>query len=202
MPLAVTHVLVPIIFFELLRNHFPKISKLFPRKYTFLIGIAGLLPDIDSPVYSVLTALGKNISNCCLEHRIILHNIWLPASFLAFFFLFYYLYPKLLLEPKRTRTKTNMRTRKSDIERFKSFGKVFLILFAGFSIHLILDAVLTGHIAPLYPLSMQIVNFDLVGKLEYMTKIPGLTILVSLDALLLLFWLWHEEFTHKIVDYF
>lgn len=190
MPLAVTHVLVPIILFELLRDSSPKLSKFFSRKHTFLIGIAGLLPDVDSPLYTLLTLFDKSVENCCLGHRILFHNIWIPFGFLGFFFIIHYLCPRV------------WKMRKSGLKSFESFGKVFLILFVGFSIHMVLDAVLIGPVAPFYPLSPHLVDLDLVGKLECLTGIPGLTTLVSLDALLLLFWFWHEEFTHKIKDYF
>jgi hypothetical protein len=46
------------------------------------------------------------------------------------------------------------------------------------------------------------VDWNLVGKFETMTGVPMLTVLVSFDALLLFFWLWHEEEHHHITDYF
>lgn len=76
------------------------------------------------------------------------------------------------------------------------------MLFAGTSIHLLLDAVLTGDVMPFYPLNTETINWNFVGQISDMTGISMITMLVSMDALLLLFWLWHEEYEHHISDYF
>lgn len=175
MPFAVTHVLVPIIFIDLIRDHVLKKPKVLPNRYVFLAGVSGLVPDIAMPIVAVLNNFfGFGIAS----HRIVLHNIWLPLSFLAFFAIFHY------------------------IAKDKKFALVFLMLFAGASVHLLLDAVLTGDVMPFYPLNMHTANWDLLGQLASMTGISLVTLLVSIDALLLLFWLWHEEYEHHISDYF
>ncbi len=194
MPLVVTHVLVPIIFLELIRDNWKtrkfKASKFFSKRHIFLIGLAGLLPDLDVPIYRALALVDKSISIVDMGHRVIFHNLWIPLGFLGFFVLFYYILPKL------------WELKKNKAQKLKSFGKVFLVLLIGFSIHLMLDAVLTGHVMPFYPLGNYLVNWDFVGRAACATGIPGLTILVSMDALLLIFWLWHEEMGHRIKDYF
>ena len=73
-----------------------------------------------------------------------------------------------------------------------------MILAFGFSMHLILDSLIIGTIMPLFPLSAVEVGLGLANLLPF----NDLTTMVSLDALLLLFWLWHEEIEHKIKDYF
>jgi len=196
MPYSATHILVPIIFLELLRDDWPKASRFFSRKYTFLIGVAGALPDIDLHIYPIVEFLGKSFPITYLGHRIIFHNLWIPFGFLLFFFLFYYVIPHLNLRLK------NLKRRKKLMVRFKKFGKVFLILFIGWTIHLILDAVLTGQVMPFYPLNTYIVDYDLIGRIENATGVTKQTILVSMDALLLFFWLWHEETHRYIKDYF
>ena len=174
MPLAVTHVLVPMIILDLFRDNVMKgkIKKVITNRFVFLAGIAGLLPDLDMPLFSILELLGYQIESA-IGHRLFLHNIWIPLSFLGFFALMHVL--------KR-----------------EKFGKVFLILAFGFSLHLILDGIIIGYIMPLFPLSMVEVGLNL----SKLVPLNPTTAMVSLDALLLLFWLWHEEMEHKIRDHF
>lgn len=187
MPFAVTHVLVPIIILELVRDGWKKASKFLSRKHVFLVGVAGLLPDMDLLIYRAIELLGSPAPLTDIGHRIILHNVWIPSGFLLFFFIL------------RSLASTSRGSRKKE---FTSFSKVFLVLFIGFSMHLLLDAVLTGNVIPLYPLGDYNVNLDFVGQIASATGVPALTILVSMDALLLLFWLWHQETEKHIKDYF
>ena len=173
MPFAVTHVLVPIIILDTLRDRFEIIKNFkLTNRFIFLSGIAGLLPDLDLPLFSILDLFGIKIASN-IGHRIFFHNIWIPISFFGFFLVYYAL------------------------KRIKA-AKVFLILTFGFSIHLILDGMIVGSIMPLFPLSTTEVGLDLVRLLP----ISRATTMVSLDAILLLLWLWHEEIGHKIKDYF
>jgi len=189
MPYAVTHILVPVIFLELLRDNSPKISRFFTRKHTFLVGLAGALPDMDVPIYAAFKSVGVKITMTPLIQNVLFENFWLTISFSAFFLLFYYLVPKLKVSKKA-------------IIISKKFGKIFLVLFIAWSIHIILDAYLTGEAMPFYPLSTEIINYDIIGRIASATGIEKLTILVSIDALLIFFWLWHEEAHHYIKDYF
>lgn len=173
MPLAVTHVLVPIIILDLFRDHVLKDTKAITNRFVLLAGIAGLLPDMDFPIFSILEAMGVQIAGN-VGHRLFLHNIWIPLSFLGFFAIAHFLFKK------------------------ENFGKVFLILAFGFSMHLILDSLIIGTIMPFFPLSTVEVGLGLANLLPF----NDITTMVSLDALLLLFWLWHEELEHKIKDYF
>lgn len=191
MVLAVTHVLVPIIAFELLRDRFKGMRKAFSPKHTFLVGIAGLMPDMDVPVFTVLQRLGL-VDATAIGHRIFLHNVWIPLGFLMFAAASAFVWPAL-------RGRKNRKYRQG---RSMSLAKVFLLLAVGWMFHLTLDAVLTGEVMPFYPLSSYLVNWNLTGRLAAATGIEQLTILVSIDALLLVFWLWHEQFTHRIRDYF
>lgn len=179
MPLAVTHVLVPIIILDIFRDHAMKggmkarIRKIITNRFVLLAGFAGLLPDLDVPLFSGLELLGYQIESS-IGHRLFFHNIWIPMSFLGFFTLLHF------------------------VLRQEKFGRVFLILAFGFSMHLILDAVVVGTIMPLFPLSAAEVGLSIAKFLP----VNITTAMVSLDALLLLFWLWHEEMEHKIKDYF
>ena len=192
MPFAVTHVLAPIIFLELVRDGWKKASKFFSRKHVFLVGVAGLLPDVDLLIYRAIELLGSPAPLTDIGHRIILHNVWIPSGFLLFFFIL----RSLVGTSRGNRRKGN---RKKEL---MSFSKVFLVLFIGFSMHLLLDAVLTGNVIPFYPLGDYNVNLNFVGQIASATGVPALTILVSMDALLLLFWLWHQETEKHIKDYF
>lgn len=175
MPFAAAHVLVPIIILELFRDYAMggKIKKIITSKFVFLAGVAGLLPDLDMPLFSALELFGYKIETG-VGHRLFFHNIWIPLSFLGFFVIMHFIFKK------------------------EKFGKVFLILSFGFSVHLILDAVIIGYIMPLFPLSTVEVGLNL----SRFIPLNPTTIMASLDALLLLFWLWHEEMEHKIKDYF
>lgn len=55
MPLAVTHVLLTIILVDLFRDYIMKNHKKYLTLHTIMIaGIAGLLPDIDIPLFWLL----------------------------------------------------------------------------------------------------------------------------------------------------
>ncbi|MFH1623218.1 MAG: metal-dependent hydrolase [Candidatus Aenigmatarchaeota archaeon] len=191
MPLAVTHVLVPIILFEALRDSSKRMAKHFSPKHTFLVGVAGLMPDMDVPLFNALNAAGVSMQSA-IGHRIFFHNVWIPLGFLLFFALFAYVWPAMM----------GRRNRKYRQGRSLAFAKVFLLLAVGWAFHLALDAVLTGEVMPFYPLSDYLINWNLVGAVADATSIPITTLRASLDAMFLLLWLWHEQFTHRIRDYF
>jgi membrane-bound metal-dependent hydrolase YbcI (DUF457 family) len=206
MSLAATHILVPIIFLEYLRDTFSPVRKFFSRKHVFLIGIAGIMPDMDLPVFTAINVLTGTVPVPDLGHRFLLHNLWVPLGFLIFFLTFYYagpIFASLIPKGKRpARTGGTRQTKDGDAGVFRSFGKVFLVLAMGWLFHLALDAVFTGTVEPFFPLNDFNVNINILGRLSAATGIDALTLNVSMDALLLVFWLWHEHFTHKIVEYF
>lgn len=84
MPYAVTHMLIPMILLDILRDNILKIKrKKLPNKYILIAGIAGLLPDVDIPLSLVF---GSSFA----VHRTITHTVWLPLTFLLFSSLFYF----------------------------------------------------------------------------------------------------------------
>jgi membrane-bound metal-dependent hydrolase YbcI (DUF457 family) len=190
MPLAVTHILVPIIALELLKDSSKSAAKFFSRKYAFLVGMAGLMPDLDVHLVRFAEMFGSPLPVTDIGHRILFHNVWIPLGFFLFFVLFYHAIPKYTKKPKKSKAK------------FRNFGKVFLVLCIGWVVHLTLDSTLTGYVMPFYPLNNYLADCNLVGWFEMETGVPMLTTLVSLDALLLFFWLWHEEEHNYIKDYF
>lgn len=166
MAFAVTHVLIPMVLVDLVRDHVFKDKKRFlPNKFIFLAGIAGLLPDIDIPISYFL--FGN------LEfHRTITHTLWFP---LAFFILFSYFY---------------------FVNRKPFYYKFFLMLFIGFSFHLILDYGIVGTVSLLYPITQTVYGLNIL-------PISDMYLIYSaLDAILLLLWLIHEEYEHKISSFF
>jgi len=166
MPLAVTHVLIPIIAVDLFRDHVLKNTRMLTIKYVFLAGLGGLSLDLDLPLADFLKYyLGFSIES----HRIFFHNIWIPLAFLAAAFIFF------------------------TINRKRIF-KVSLMLSIGMFFHLMLDGFLNGEIFPFYPLSGYMFGLNLIPY------IPDF--FAGLDAVMLILWLYHEELTHKISDFF
>jgi len=161
MPLAVTHILVPIILVDTFRDHILKKKNILSNRFILLAGLSGLLSDIDLPISYLL---GANL------HRTITHSVLFPLIFLTGF-IFFYFYKK------------------------KTLYKIFLMLFVGFSTHIMLDY-LFGEIYILFPLSMKGYYFN--PSYLYDSS----QILVMFDAVLLFFWLIHEQLEHKISDYF
>ena len=79
MAYAVTHILVVIVFLDLLRHYVFGKNK-FPRYLVVLGGIAGLAPDIDIPIGGLLHFItGKNL----LPHGTVTHSLLLAAAFFA-----------------------------------------------------------------------------------------------------------------------
>ena len=80
-----------------------------------------------------------------------------------------------------------------DIDRKAS--RIFGIITFGVLFHLFLDWLLVGTVAPFYPFSDMTFGLNLLGRLGVPLAIEGL------EAIVLLWWLWHEEKTHKISDF-
>lgn len=165
MPLAVTHVLVPIVLVDMVRDHlFGAQRKKLPNKFVLLAGIAGLLPDVDFPLSMIFFG---NLS----MHRAFTHTFLLPLAFLLAFIVSYFKIKK------------------------RVYWKVWLMLCIGTSIHIALDVTLSGSAPLLFPLTSKMYGLNLLP-----TKSVPL-VYSSVDALLLLGWLLHEEFEHKNPDF-
>lgn len=80
MPFATTHVLVPIIIIDLIRDHYKKLKKKITIHDIFFAGIFGLLPDIDIPIGWLLAGFSGNAAYS--YHRIFTHTLMLPLIFL------------------------------------------------------------------------------------------------------------------------
>ncbi|MFH1638360.1 MAG: metal-dependent hydrolase [Candidatus Woesearchaeota archaeon] len=125
MPQAVTHILLTIIVLDLFRDYVLKNKRIMPLHFIFLGGVAGLLPDIDIPIYWMLkNVLGLNVS---WFHGTITHTVWIPIILaIAAAALFWH----------------------------KRNAAVLLwVISFGLFFHIFLDLVLRGVIMPFWPLS-------------------------------------------------
>ncbi len=85
MPFAVTHMLVPMILLDIIRDNILKLSReKFQNKYILLAGLFGLIPDLDIPL-SLIT-----IGNFSL-HRTFSHSLWIPLFLITFSLVFWLL---------------------------------------------------------------------------------------------------------------
>ncbi|MAF50819.1 MAG: hypothetical protein CMH64_01885 [Nanoarchaeota archaeon] len=132
MPLAVTHVLIPLVLADIFRDHFAK--KKFNLHYVVIAGLAGILPDIDVVAFWVIN-LFKSVPLNDI-HRTFTHSLIFPLIFLILAFLV-----------------TNIEVKKLKLKY------VFFAIAFGSLFHLILDGTLSGVIMPFYPFSL--VNFGL-----------------------------------------
>lgn len=169
MPHAVTHVLIAIIIADIIRDYIVK--KKFSLFYILIAGIAGLLSDIDTPLYWLLS-LFTNVPEI---HRTFTHTIFLPLIFFGLAFIF----------KNKKLFKLNLKL-------------VFLMISLGTFIHLLLDATLAGYIIPLYPFSYIIIGINLV---QYIPLAIQKSFLPAVDAVLLILWLTHEQIKHRIKDF-
>ena len=77
----------------------------------------------------------------------------------------------------------------------KKWSEIFAIITFGVAFHIFLDWFFIGGIAPFYPFSNAIYSLNLIGRLNLPLAMEGM------EAIVLLWWLWHEEKTHKISDF-
>ncbi|MEM4259804.1 MAG: metal-dependent hydrolase [Candidatus Woesearchaeota archaeon] len=174
MAYAVTHVLITIIILDLFRDYFLK--KKFSTHLVLIGGVAGLLPDIDIIFTYIYNFIFKTQHNF---HREFTH------SFLfVFVFIFIGLVFFLLEKEKYAIFKKNISKR--------TIYLTFFILAYGWFMHIALDCFFAGD-----------------GLLTFIPRMPlsfcmhwfGTDFLIKLDAVILVLWLIHEEWKHKIKDY-
>lgn len=123
MPLAVTHVLLTILAIDIFRDYIIKNKKLIPLNYLFIGGIAGLLPDIDIPLFWLLNLFKFNIQ-------------WFHGTFTHIF-----LIPLLVLIMSVIIYRIN-----------KNAGILLGIITFGYFFHVLLDFLFYGtNISPFWP---------------------------------------------------
>jgi|SRR3989344_2617211 len=167
MPQAVVHVLFTIIALDLFRDHIIKNKRKLPLHFVFIGGIAGLLPDIDVPLFWLLNSfIGLDVP---FFHRVFTHTFLVILLFLAISVIYF------------------------DFNRKASI--LFGVIAFGVSFHIFLDWLLVGAVAPFYPFSDAAYGLNLIGRLNLPLAAEGI------EAIVLIWWLWHEEKTHKISDF-
>src|SRR3989344_954930 len=179
MPLAVTHVILTIVLIDLYRDYFSKLK--FPTFFVLIGGIAGLLPDMDIPI-SWIT--GLILQEPVWFHRTYTHAFIFPIAFTIIAFAIH------RVIKKKKYTLFGRKTRKDYTVLF------FAMLAAGWMIHILLDGFLGGPeqlswipvIAPIISFPAMTVSLDIYRA-------------AALDATILVLWLAHEEFAHRIKDY-
>ena len=143
----------------------------FNLHYVLIAGLSGLLPDIDVVIFWIMNLFRDTALS--EVHRTFTHTLFFPLIFFILFF----------------------------VVKDVSFKKlrlnyIFLAIGFGISIHLILDGLLSDGIRPFYPLSNYVLDLSLIP----LNWFKG-TFFTGLDAILLVIWLVHEEWNHRISDY-
>jgi len=172
MPFAVTHVLTSIISVDLYRDYVARHKKYFTLHTIFIAGLAGLLPDIDILLNKFLSLFGAEITHRTFTHTPLFGLIFLIPAFI---------YWKLGKH---------------------KIGMYFFVTTFGILLHILLDFLLSpdasGGVMLFYPLSYVTYQIGILGSLSNWGTV---NLYASMDAILLLLWLWHEEIRHKISDY-
>jgi len=181
MPQSVLHILVPLILAALFKDWYDsrkgKNGRKFSLHYVLVAGIAGLIPDVDIAIFWVLHFFGFTLNEV---HRTFTHTLFVPLIFVALFFVF--------------RNVKIKQVRKYEIKS----SVVFLMIAFGSFVHLILDAIFSGQIAPFYPLSVFALGLNLVG---YFPEPLRDLFIPSLEAALLVIWLIYLELKRKVRDF-
>jgi len=167
MPTAVTHVVSSIVLVDLFRKYALK-KKNFPLYLIFIAGLAGLLPDIDVPIAWILGYF--NIITLHEFHRAFTHTLLIPFTFLIIALIIWKLWQKI--------------------------AHIFFVLSAGWTIHILLDSILSGRMAIFFPFSTTTYGLNLIPW----DALSG-TFYVGLDAIILLLWLAYEAHAKNIKDY-
>lgn len=143
-------------------------KKKFKLFYVLVAGIAGLLPDIDIAIWWLLNLLYEVPKE--LVHRQFTHSIFMPLLFLA---------AALLWKKNRK-------------------ALLFFSMAAfGIFTHILLDAIFSGSIMPLYPFTGFSIGLNMLPRLGLDTAV----FLAAFDGVLLGGWLIHEYLKHKIKDF-
>jgi len=154
MPHAVTHVILTIVFLDFIRDYVVKDRKKFPLHYIFIGGIAGLLPDIDIPIYWLLNGVfGIEIG---WFHRTFSHSIFFALIFLAATIVIFL------------------------ASRNKKCWLLMAVITFGVSFHILLDGIFSGYVMLFYPLSIVQYGFNLADKIAWPGFMEGLDALILL----------------------
>jgi membrane-bound metal-dependent hydrolase YbcI (DUF457 family) len=180
MPFAATHILVPVVLVSLIRAHWPKLKHKITIHEIFIAGLFGLLPDIDIP----LSWINHYLTGAAVQalHRTYTHNFtFVIIIFAAAFVLF-----RLTRRKPNRRSAAHSETTVSLVN--KKYYVMGLLATLGYASHIILDFLVAGSVQPFWPFSLA----------EFGLNLVPVFMLSGLDAVLLIFWVWHEEKFKKI----
>lgn len=82
------------------------------------------------------------------------------------------------------------------LRKKRKYFLFFSMVSLGTFTHLVLDFTLSGYIMPFYPISTYLAGLNIISGTEM-----GNTILLGMDAIILLAWLTHEYIKHNIRDF-
>ena len=136
MPNAATHILIPIIIMDLIRDYKLKDKKIITTNHLLLCGIGGILPDIDVAFGLLMTMI--NGASPWIFHRTITHTLFIPLLLLVIATTYNYF----------NKEKTS---------------KIFLMISFGYLMHIILDFLLIETIMPFYPISTAKIGLNIIS---------------------------------------
>jgi len=174
MAYAVTHVVFTIVLISLYRHYIAK--KKFSNWYVLIGGIAGLLPDLDVPAQWIASAvLGETIK----LHRVFTHSFIFIGAFMLIAAIFWIMRHKKFHMFKREWT-------------YEHVALFFTVIAFGWLIHLVLDcAIASDYGLTLFP-----------GiPLNFCPHPFSSEAMMGIDAIVLILWLIHEEYAHKIKEF-
>lgn len=180
MPYAVSHIIVPILLLSLFRDYCVKNKQKFPLHYVLIGGIAGVIPDLDVGVFYVLSFFGYTLDSI---HKVFTHNFTLVLIFIILGLIAYY---------------SGVKGKGGIGKHHLQWYMIFYLIAFGIFTHVVLDGIVWGVIAPFYPFSSYQIGVDLVGSLPNDWQ---RTIVASVEAIMLVFWLVYMEVKHKISDF-
>ena len=174
MPYAVAHVILTIVIADIYRDFISK--KKFPMIYVLIAGIAGLMPDLDLPAsWAFNLVFGTDY----YFHRVYTHSLLYAIAFFLISMTF------LILK------KEEYRIFRWNVTK-QAFVMFFLAMAFGWFVHIGLDCALAAdgylNLIPSIPLKFCPHPFSNEAILGF-------------DAIILMLWLLHEQWKHKIKDY-
>lgn len=187
MPQVIAHFLIPAFIVSIIRDFYLKKGgrKKFPLHYVLIAGIGGILPDIDIAVSVLLNFIGVEGWNI---HKTFTHSLFFPLIFLLLFF---------ILRP------VNLKAKICNLTRHKlRLSTIFLMLFIGIVIHILLDALFGSGAFLINPVGGFEDNMDYgIDLISYLPEKLQEWSMPILDGVLFLIWIIYLELKHKISDF-
>ncbi len=179
MALAVTHVLITIVLLDLMRHYIFK-KKTFPRYLIVVGGIAGLAPDFDIVItwfYNFFTNTTDSL------HGLFSHSLTFVLLFAILGLLLKYGHLDALFKKHKKQTK----------KQTDKWSKIMFVIAFGWFMHIFLDCMFGGYKTFLWPLEIATTFCPQFGISHHAA---------SVDAILLVLWIVHEEMHGYVKDWF